>query len=369
MAIARSDGARADTPVSIELVLAVDTSLSVDDIEFDLQMSGIAMAFRNPDIVNLIGQQNGVAVTLFQWNEEADTQRMIPWNLLTDPNSVLTFAAKVGALERDPARKFTGIGKAIDFGVHLIAGNSFAGRLLKIDISGDGRDNIGSLSATSRERASGLGIEINGLPILIETFGLEIYYREKVILGPGAFLEIANDYDDFARAFLRKLRREITPSLSWNDPIPRPAVQQAHRGKGNAHQIATMPMSWTLEQVIDSGTGDRYCLVVSHGRDVTARLAWTSGAGTAAWSVIVGYDNSPGSLRYLRIGEAYYTSDRPSFRGHEAKEIMARLKSPGEFVFEWARGPNQAKRGGLFGTGDFAAKAAECESWIHGTRI
>ena len=134
-------------------------------------------------------------------------------------------------------------------------------------------------------------------------------------------------------------------------------------------QIAKIPMSWTVEQSIDSGTGDRICLVVSRGRDVTARLAQESGARTAAWTVIVGHDNSPGSLRYLRIGKAYYTSDRPSFRDSEAKEIVGRLRSPVEFAFEWAQRPDHVKRGGLFGTGDFAAKAAKCERWIGGTRI
>ncbi len=138
---------------------------------------------------------------------------------------------------------------------------------------------------------------------------------------------------------------------------------------GGARQIAAIPMSWAVERGVDSGTGDRICLVVSRGGHVTARLALESGAVTAAWSVIVGRGNSPGSLRYLRIGKAIYTSDRPSFSGGEAKEIVARLGSPGEFAFEWARAPNHAKRGGLFGTGDFAAKAAKCEGWIRGARI
>ncbi len=230
MVLSQTDYARAETLVSIELVLAVDTSLSVDDVEFDLQMTGIAKALRNPEIIDLIGQHTGVAVTLFQWNEEVDKQHMIPWHLLNDPDSILSFAAKVEALGRNPTRKFTGIGKAIEFGVRLITENKFAGRLLKIDISGDGRDNIGSLPSASRQQARSLGIVINGLPILIDTYKLDVYYRDKVISGPGAFLEIAHDYNDFARAFLRKLRREITPSISQRDPIPRPPVQQAHAG-------------------------------------------------------------------------------------------------------------------------------------------
>ena len=138
---------------------------------------------------------------------------------------------------------------------------------------------------------------------------------------------------------------------------------------GGTRQVANIPMSWAVEQSVDPKTGDRTCQVVSHGRDVTARLTRESGARTAAWTVIVGHGNSPGSLRYLRIGEVYYTSDRLSFRGVEAKEIVDRLRSPGEFVFEWSQRPNHAKRGGLFGTGDFAAKAAKCEGWIRGTRI
>ncbi len=226
--------AQAEIPVSIELVLAVDISRSVDDVEYDLQVTGIARAFRNREIIDLIGQHNGVAVTLFQWDENIDERHMIPWHLLREPASVLSFADKVAALERDSNRRFTGIGKAIDFGVYLIAANEFSGRLLKIDISGDGRDNIGSLTPAARQRARSLGIAINGLPILIDTFNLDRYYREKVILGPDAFLEIAIDYDDFARAFLRKLWREIVPSISRNDPTPHARVQQALERRSNA---------------------------------------------------------------------------------------------------------------------------------------
>ena len=71
---------------------------------------------------------------------------------------------------------------------------------------------------------------INGLPILIDTYALDRYYRDKVISGPDAFLEIAHDYNDFSRAFLRKLRREITPSISQRNPTPRPPVPASSCG-------------------------------------------------------------------------------------------------------------------------------------------
>ena len=239
VALPHIEGAQAKTPVSIELVLAVDTSLSVDGFEYDLLMNGIARAFRTPEIIKLIGQQNGVAVTLFQWSSGVSEQYMIPWRLLQDPASVLSFAAKVETAERDPNRGFTAIGGAIEFGVRLIAGNAFEGRQLKIDVSGDGRNNIGVPPSIPRQEADALEIVINGLPILTytgsDTHDLDTYYRQKIILGPGAFVEIANDYDDFARAFERKLRREIAPLISQeNGRRERLFKKRAHAGSTSA---------------------------------------------------------------------------------------------------------------------------------------
>ena len=255
VALLHIEGAQAKTPVSIELVFAIDTSMSIDSFEYDLLMKGIAHAFRTPEIVNLIGQQDGVAVTLFQWSSEVNEQYMIPWHLLKDPASVLAFAAKVEKAERNPNRRFTAIGEAIDFGVRLIAENAFEGRQLRIDVSGDGRSNTGIPPSIPRRKANALGIVINGLPILtkiveysartptpagpifmgryqaltnVDYYDLETYYREKIIQGPGAFIEIANDYDDFARAFLRKLLREITPLVSQDNAAPRALIQETH---------------------------------------------------------------------------------------------------------------------------------------------
>ena len=260
VALLHIEGAQAKTPISIELVFAVDTSMSIDGFEFGLLMKGIANAFRTPEVVDLIGQQDGVAVTLFQWSSEVNEQYMIPWHLLKDPASVLAFAAKVEKAERDPDRVFTGIGEALDFGVRLIAENAFEGRRLKIDVSGDGPSNIGVSPTIPRQAANALGIVINGLPILtriveysartptppgpmrmgryhahtnVDFFKLETYYRENVIQGPGAFVEIANDYDDFARAFLRKLLRELNPLVSQENAAPGALIREAHAAQPN----------------------------------------------------------------------------------------------------------------------------------------
>ncbi len=146
------------------------------------------------------------------------------------------------------------------------------------------------------------------------------------------------------------------------------ALADGHRA-GLLRHIAGIPMAWRIERLADPASGGKSCAVISIGGDLRARLFRERRAEAAAWSLSVGFDNQPGSLRYLRIGKRYFQSAEESFRGAEAEEIVERLKSPGEFVFEWAQRPDYAKRGGLYGTGDFAAKAAACEAWMKGTRV
>ena len=87
-----------------------------------------------------------------------------------------------------------------------------------VDISGDGPNNWGPLVTTARDRAVAAGITINGLPIIndrLSPFGwptitnLDLYYRDCVIGGRGAFMVVANTFNDFAAAVLKKLVLEI----------------------------------------------------------------------------------------------------------------------------------------------------------------
>jgi hypothetical protein len=81
-----------------------------------------------------------------------------------------------------------------------------------IDVSGDGRNNMGFPVRTIRGRVGGLGVTINGLAILNEEPDLLQHYREDVIIGPNAFALEAADYEAFAAAMQQKLVRELTPA-------------------------------------------------------------------------------------------------------------------------------------------------------------
>ena len=112
----------------------------------------------------------------------------------------------------------TSISGALDIGAAMFGVNNFTGKRRVIDISGDGANNSGDLVDQARDRTVAMGITINGLPILNQRegpsgrpqiAGLDLYYRDCVIGGPGAFHIAAKNFKDFGRAVLRKLVLEI----------------------------------------------------------------------------------------------------------------------------------------------------------------
>ena len=98
----------------------------------------------------------------------------------------------------------------------------FGGKLLRtappcarqvLDVSGDGINNIGIKPGYFYDRGDLEGVVVNGLVIRGAEPDPLPYYLSDVILGPGAFVEIAEDYSDYRRAMARKLLREIRPHM------------------------------------------------------------------------------------------------------------------------------------------------------------
>lgn len=203
--------ARAQTPVDVALVLAVDTSASVNYEEFTLQMRGIASAFRDPAVISAMAAAgaDGVAVCVMQWSGGVDSTLAVPWRHLTDEADAAAFADLVDGAGRLPQSSGTALGPAIRDAARLLHSMPYKARRRVIDVSGDGHANQGIIPEVERDAAGSAGIVINGLAILNEERQLDHYYREKVITGPGSFVIVASDYEDFARAMRLKLIREF----------------------------------------------------------------------------------------------------------------------------------------------------------------
>lgn len=198
--------------VDLELVLAVDNSLSVNQREYNLQIKGIADGFRDPDVVNAILSRDGVAVSILLWSNHKQQETGVGWTLLDSVETIAAFADRVAVVPRIEVSGGTGLGSALAYALQSIDTNRFAGQRRVIDISGDGQNNMGVSPAQIRDAAVAAGVTVNGLAILDEEPWLDRYYTSNVIGGPGAFLEVADDFDSFARAMRRKLRREIGKS-------------------------------------------------------------------------------------------------------------------------------------------------------------
>jgi hypothetical protein len=215
--------ARAGETVDLLLVLAADVSRSVDQPKFQLQRDGYAAAITHPMVLKAItsGPNRRIALCYFEWSGASAQKLVVDWTIIGDAAA----ARRVGDLLVESPRAFaerTSISAAIDFAVALLERAPYTADRRTIDISGDGTNNAGRHVLDARDDALARGITINGLVILTETpnpwsadhtnppGGLEAYYRQNVIGGPGAFVIAADNFETFGHAIMRKMVAEIS---------------------------------------------------------------------------------------------------------------------------------------------------------------
>ncbi len=208
--VALGGGARAQS-VDLELVLAVDSSASIDAHEFALQRHGYARALTHPDVLAAIarGPQRAIALTFVEWSSPEISAQIVPWTRITDAASAGAVAGRIVAAPRTVFGTGTALGGAIDLGMAMLARSPFRSVHRIIDISGDGPNNQGRWPAEARDDAVARGVTINGLAIEEFKLGLIEHFRDEVIGGPGAFVLAADGFDDFARAVVKKLLQEL----------------------------------------------------------------------------------------------------------------------------------------------------------------
>jgi Protein of unknown function (DUF1194) len=201
------------TLTNLELVLALDCSASVDSREFRIQIDGIAEAFKDPKIHRAVENLKpfGVAVSIVQWGAPGETKQVVPFTLLMDARDTKAFGFRASLIPRWLRASETSIATAIADSAELIESNAFEGRRKVIDVSGDGRDNSTLDLESARLAAKEAGITVNGLAIESDDGKLAAYFKDNVMTGADAFVERAENYEDFARAIREKLLRELTP--------------------------------------------------------------------------------------------------------------------------------------------------------------
>jgi Protein of unknown function (DUF1194) len=225
------------------LVLAADVSRSMDRAKFELQRQGYAAAIASSQVLEAIrsGAHRRIAVCYVEWSGFNAQKLVIDWIAIGDEASAREFADRVLEAPRSFADR-TSISGGIEFAVGLLEHAPFEAPRRTIDVSGDGTNNSGREVTAVRDETIAKGITINGLVILSErpmSFnpehtnppgGLDNYYRENVVGGPGAFVMVAQDFNSFGRAILSKLIAEV--ALLPHSPIARMGQSEAQRNPG-----------------------------------------------------------------------------------------------------------------------------------------
>ena len=145
------------------------------------------------------GRNGRVGLTFVEWSGAGSQRVLIDWTTIGDAETARGFGDRLLEAPRSFADR-TSISDAIEFAMGQLARAPYESARRTIDVSGDGTNNAGRDVTLARDEAVAQGIIVNGLVILSETplawnpdhtnppGGLQNYYRNNVIGGPGAFV-------------------------------------------------------------------------------------------------------------------------------------------------------------------------------------
>ncbi len=204
--------------VDVELALMVDVSRSMTPNEVEIQRRGYAEAILSNEVMTAVqsGLLGSIAVTYVEWAGSYTQREIVPWTVIQTPEDARAFAEALSQTFAGGMRR-TSISGAIEYATDSLEANAFTGLRQVIDVSGDGPNNQGSHVERARNAALDKGITINGLPLMTnegltgnwDIGALDLYYRDCVIGGPGAFVIPVHEWNEFAQAVRRKLVLEI----------------------------------------------------------------------------------------------------------------------------------------------------------------
>lgn len=199
----------------LALLLALDVSSSVDAAEDRLQRGGLVSALIAPEVqAAFFAADQPVALAVYEWSGRYNQEVILDWTLIDSPAALVRAAEAVAASTRSHNDFPTAMGYALGYGAALLERAPPCLRKT-LDIAGDGQNNEGFGPQIAYREFPFADVTVNGLVVNGADFegevGLIAYYQGEVLHGPGAFMVIADGFDDYERAMRQKLERELTP--------------------------------------------------------------------------------------------------------------------------------------------------------------
>ncbi|WP_299623428.1 DUF1194 domain-containing protein [uncultured Tateyamaria sp.] len=222
------------------LALGLDVSGSVDQLEYRLQIDGLAAALGAPSVRQALTVMPGTPVDLlvYEWSGPEDPAVILPWTTIADEAILNGVIAHLQTTERRQTTPGTALGLAMRVGVGFLAQRSYCWKRT-LDISGDGKSNLGPRPQDVKAELAGTDVTINALVIGADapSFGdlrqmdvaeLSSYYRHNVIVGEDSFVQTALGFEEYAQSMARKLERELE-TLIFSEDITQPGVPPVAR--------------------------------------------------------------------------------------------------------------------------------------------
>lgn len=206
--------APAEAGCRLALLLALDVSSSVDQYEDNLQRQGLASALLAPEVQNaMFGLADPVALGVFEWSGRYNQDILLEWTLIETPDVLTRVADQLSRSKRRYNEFPTALGYALGFAAGMFERAPLCEKRT-LDVAGDGQNNEGFGPRQAYREFPFSGVIVNGLVVNAADFEAETqlieFYQTEVLRGPGAFLEVAQGFEDYERAMRRKLERELS---------------------------------------------------------------------------------------------------------------------------------------------------------------
>jgi hypothetical protein len=205
------------TPTDVNIVTGLDFSGSIEAHDAQVQIDGITMAIRSPQIIAAIrnGNRGRIGFALFVW-ASGNYPILVTWRQSGSAEEAAAVADEVSAglhalfgseaLARLGA--LTDLSGALDYGGEMLHTAPFATDRQVINIIGNGIDNVGEGVPPVRDRLVSEGVTINGVA-LGRDLTLFAYLKRDVIGGPDSFALMADDPELLVETLARKFVTEI----------------------------------------------------------------------------------------------------------------------------------------------------------------
>jgi hypothetical protein len=219
---ARAEEIRTD----INIVTGLDVSGSIEARETQIQIDGMAMAIRSPEVMRAIRQGNHgrIGFAVFVW-ANGNFPVFASWRLIGTPEDALAASEAIaidvpvilGPGSGVKLGQLTDLSSAMAYGAEMLSTAPYAADHEIINILGNGIDNVGESPKWVRDRVVAQGIIINAV-VIGHDRGVQSYFRSEVIGGPSAFVLAARSPETLVEVLERKFVTEIVLNTQRSDP-------------------------------------------------------------------------------------------------------------------------------------------------------